>query len=59
MSEHFLDRTDIVIGLKKMRGKVMAKGVGRDPLGKLSFLDRMVQRALASRLMDMISTFFP
>ena len=34
VAQQFLNRSDIVIGLQQMRGKAVAKGVGRDALGQ-------------------------
>jgi hypothetical protein len=43
MAEHFLDRADVVICMKKMRGKGMAEGVGRHTLRESCFSNRLVQ----------------
>ena len=58
MSEQFLDRADVVVGLQEMGSEGVAEGVGSDTLGKFGPLNCLVQRCLHILFMKMIPPIF-
>ena len=58
VAKKLLDRTDVVIGLQKMRRERVPESVAGDSLGKFSLSDSFVKRLLDVRIVKMISTQF-
>jgi hypothetical protein len=56
MAEHFLNRANVVVGLKQMRGEAVAEGVGRDALREPGPSNSFMKRFLNMGFMDMITS---
>ena len=55
VSQQFLNRSDIVIGLQKVTGETVAKGMGRGPLGDFSPAHAPFYGLLDMGVMEMIA----
>ena len=49
-----LNRTDVVVGLQKVRGKRVAEGMGGNALGEFSPADGLIESFLHMGIMKMI-----
>ena len=58
MPQQLLNRSDIIIGLKQVTGKAVAKGMRRGPFGEFRSGDRFFDGLLKMRLVMVIPSEF-